>query len=177
MEAGGINMKEIVLYIATSIDGYIAREDGSIDWLNEFEDSDYDFYKFYSTVDVCVLGRTTYEQIVHVLSPDIWPYQDKETFVLSSTNIEDENVQSLTVDELIKVMENMSGRVWIVGGSSTLRFFLENNWVDKMILTTIPILLGKGISLFKEIDDVQRFEIESVGRYNNMTEVTYNRRK
>ncbi len=170
-------MKEIVLYIATSIDGYIAREDGSIDWLNEFENVDYDFNKFYSTVDVCVLGRTTYEQVVNVLSPNIWPYQGKETFVLSSTKIDDENIQSLTIDELVTVIKNMTGRLWIVGGSSTLRFFLENNWVDKMIITTIPILLGKGISLFKQIDDIQRFEIESVDQYKNMTEVTYNRIK
>lgn len=168
-------MREIILYIAQSVDGYIATEEGSVSWLSEYENPEYDFNSFYDTVDVCVMGRNTYKQVVTELAPNNWPYKGKETLVLSSHPIEDPNIQSLNVDELIEVINHIEGKVWVVGGSMLLRFFLENNWIDKMIITTIPILLGKGISLFEKIDNIQKYKIIKVDEYSNMVETTYKR--
>lgn len=168
-------MREIILYIAQSIDGYIAKEDGSVDWLNDYSSTEYDFAQFFDSIDVCIMGRRTYEQVVTELAPGNWPYLGKEVFVLSSHKINDENIVSLNVDELIEMIDHLEGKVWVIGGSMLLRFFLENDFIDKMMITTIPILLGKGINLFTQIDKIQKYKIISTTNYNGMVEVIYER--
>lgn len=168
-------MREIILYVAQSIDGYIAREDGSVDWLNPYNNSEFDFASFFDSIDICIMGRRTYEQIVYSLAPENWPYTGKEVIVLSSQKIEDENITSMNVDELLETVEHSTGKIWIVGGSMLLRFFLENNLIDKMMITTIPILLGKGISLFTQIDAEQTYKVSKVNDYSGLIEVTYER--
>lgn len=173
-------MKEIILYIAQSIDGYIARLNGSVDWLSEYDSSDKndranDFAKFFEEIDIVILGRRTYEQVINELSPDNWAFPGKVVFVLSSKRIDDERIVSLNVDELLETVNNSTGRIWVVGGAMLLRFFLENNLIDKMIITTIPISLGKGISLFSEIDNEQKYSVADVKNNNGLVEITYER--
>jgi len=168
-------MREIILYIAQSMDGYIARENGSVKWLDDYHDTELDFAGFFDSIDVCVMGRRTYEQVVNELSPNVWPYEGKEVIVLSSHKIMDENIVSVNVDELLETISDIEGKVWIVGGSLLLRFFLENNLVDKMIITTIPMLLGKGVSLFTQLDNEQKYTVTSVENFSGLIEVTYQR--
>ncbi len=168
-------MREIILYIAQSMDGYIAKENGSVKWLDDYQDTELDFGGFFDSIDVCVMGRRTYEQVVNELSPNVWPYEGKEVIVLSSHKIMDENIVSVNVDELLETISDIEGKVWIVGGSLLLRFFLENNLVDKMIITTIPMLLGKGVSLFTQLDNEQKYTVTSVENFSGLIEVTYQR--
>ena len=76
-------MGKIILYIATSLDGYIARENGSVDWLPEHAESGYD--EFYKTVDTVLMGRKTYEQI---LTFGAYPYEGKKSYVLTSNIVQ-----------------------------------------------------------------------------------------
>jgi len=174
-------MREIILYIAQSIDGYIARQNGSVDWLSDYESGDTEnspannFATFFETIDIVILGRTTYQQVITELSPDNWAFPGKEVFVLSSKKLDDPNIISVNVDELLETIENATGKIWVVGGAMLLRFFLENNFIDKMMITTIPISLGKGISLFTEIDNEQKYKVINVENYNGLVEVTYER--
>lgn len=86
-------MSKIILYIATSLDGYIAKEDGNVDWLSSF-DEDYGYKEFISTVDTIIIGRKTYQQ---VLTFGEWPYQGLKTFVFTHQELKhDKNVEFIS---------------------------------------------------------------------------------
>jgi len=152
-------------YIATSLDGYIARKDGGIDWLTEIpnpEQSDYGFSAFMERMDGIVMGRNTFE-LVQTFDP--WPY-DKPVFVLSRTLQEiPQKLQGKA--ELVngppeKVLDSLRSRgmkhLYIDGGK-TIQSFLQLDLIDALIITRIPILLGSGIPLFAEMDREIRFEL------------------
>ncbi len=154
------------VFIATSLDGYIADKNGKIDWLQAIPNPDNDdmgYEDFLNEIDAIVMGRKTFET---VLSFDVdWPYS-KTVFVLSNS-----------LNELPKSLEN---KVFLVSGAlnsvlnqihakgyerlyidrgTTIRNFLKEDLIDEMILTTIPILLGGGASLFLELPNVLEFEL------------------
>ncbi|QHP76235.1 dihydrofolate reductase [Proteus vulgaris] len=145
----------IVVYIATSLDGYIADKQGNIDWLTSIENPenlDFGFADFLSGIDAIVMGRTTFETIMGF---DIeWPYE-QPVFILSNTIKElpvalPDNVSILSgnVTEIIKKLKgNGYNRVYIDGGK-TVQGFINEGFVDELIITRIPILLGEGIPLF-----------------------------
>lgn len=109
--------RKIVLYIACSLDGYIARKDGSLDWLDEFGDIDMGYDKFYSSVDTVVMGRTIYDQINTELSPDKWAYEGKECYVATTKEHEsDKNVEFISKDitGVIKDLKKKEGKdIWL----------------------------------------------------------------
>ena len=138
-------------YIATSLDGFIARSDGSVDWLPQSKQGgeDYGYSDFYNSVDALVIGRVTYEQI---LGFGDWPYPNNPTFILTSssltTNRNDVKIVA-AIDQLIDEL-NQSGyrHIWLVGGGTTAGKFLDNQLIDRVIQTIVPIALGEGIPLF-----------------------------
>ncbi len=141
-------MAQLILYIATSLDGYVARSSGEVDWL--FTDQDYGYEDFYSSIDRLIMGRNTYEQI------QAWgeyPYPDKVGFVFSQTlqGDRDENVTFVSSDlvDFVKDLKNQEGKdIWLVGGAAIAKTCLEQHLVDKFILSIHPIILGEGIALF-----------------------------
>ena len=123
------------------MDGYIAREDGSICWLPESAESRYDV--FYKSVDTVIMGKTMHDQ---VLTFGEYPYKDKKSFVFTTTNQnKDENAEFVScVDKFVK--DGFSGvgkNIWLVGGAQTIAYFLKQKVVDGMAVTIIPVLLGK----------------------------------
>jgi len=141
-----------VLYIATSLDGYIARLNGAIDWLSmvEQEGEDYGYGEFYQSIDGLVMGRKTYEQ---VLGFGEWPYPDKLSVVLTRQEMEsDRPTIQFTTDEIESVLQQLADkgmeRIWIVGGGEVVRLCLQHRLVKEFIIAVIPILLGEGIPLF-----------------------------
>jgi dihydrofolate reductase len=143
---------KVTYYVASSLDGYIAKEDGDVSWLEELdismEDAGYD--DFFSTVDALVMGRKTYEMIV---SFGQWPYGDKPVWVCSSnsiTPIEDSNLQAgSTPEEAYKAANEMNIKhLWLVGGGNLASSFLEKNLLTNISLSLMPIILGSGIKLF-----------------------------
>jgi dihydrofolate reductase len=141
-------MGQLILYIATSLDGYVARSSGAVDWL--FTDQDYAYEDFYETCDRLIMGRNTYEQIQ---SWGEYPYPDKQGFVFSRTiqQEQDENVTFVGVDlaSFVRNLKSQDGKhIWLVGGAAIAKTCLESNLVDKFILSIHPIILGEGISLF-----------------------------
>jgi len=143
---------KITYYVASSLDGYITKEDGDVSWLEELnismEDAGYD--EFYSTVDALVMGRKTYEMIV---SFGQWPYDDKPVWVCSSksiTPIEGCNLQvgSTPEDARHSATEMNIKHLWLVGGGSLASSFLQKNLLTNLSLSLMPIILGSGIKLF-----------------------------
>lgn len=147
------NRPAITIYIAASIDGYIARKDGSLDWLDRVRevDIDYGYKKLLNGIDAVVLGRKTYEVASTV--PD--PYPGKRVIVLSHSLSRVKPGIELYQGDLTVLMAKLHKegikQVWIDGGV-TIAQFLSSQMVDTMIISLIPILLGSGIPLFNVID-------------------------
>ncbi|GBO51644.1 dihydrofolate reductase [Pseudanabaena sp. lw0831] len=142
-------MGQLILYIASSLDGYLARTSGAVDWL--FTDQDYGYTDFFASIDRLLIGRITYEQI---LTFGEYPYAGKQGFVFSRTmrRDHDENVNFVAGDlvSFVKNLKLQNGKdIWLVGGAAIAKTCLENNLVDKLILSIHPIILGEGIVLFQ----------------------------
>lgn len=144
-------MSSIVLYIATSLDGYIARKDGSIDWLpspeSGVEAGSYDH--FFSSTSALIMGATTYEQ---VLSFGDWVYGAKPCYVLTSRPFKPANDSVNFVsdlDELLRMIDvKKYPQIWLMGGAKTIQGFWQKQLIRQLIITVIPIVLGSGISLY-----------------------------
>ncbi len=143
-------LPKISVFIATSLDGFIARSDGSINWLSMVESpgEDYGYGEFFASVDTLVLGRKTYETALSF--PD-WPYAGKRVVVITHQSFESrhgEDFFSGSPAELVIKLEAEGAKHLYVDGGATIRRFLAENLVDEMTLSVIPVLLGEGISLF-----------------------------
>jgi dihydrofolate reductase len=152
-------MTQFILQVATSLDGYIARLDGSIDWLPSPQEgeSDYGYQSFYDSIDVLVMGSTTYEQ---VLGFGDWPYPGKQTYVLTTRNLStaraDVSFIKGGIPEVVKHVHNLGcQRVWLVGGGKVISSFMNQGLVDEYIIAIIPIILGEGISLYQSVKELK----------------------
>lgn len=174
-------MSKIRLYIATTLDGYIARENGNLDWLMSFPNPnkiDYGYQAFYNEISTVIMGRSTYEEI---LGFDVeWPYSDCKTYVISSrsdfsTSTENTEVLSdLSIENLQKIKNAASKDVWLVGGGKVISEFLNLGVVDEMLLTLIPVILGKGISLFPNQPKETNFTLQSAQTFETgVVNLTY----
>lgn len=141
------------VFLGTSLDGFLARTDGSLDWLDTVHvpGEDYGYQAFFDSVDALLLGSRTYET---VRAFDEWPYGDKPCFVASSRNwvpVRHETfIRGNPVELARKLAERDYSRVYLDGGA-LIRSFLATGLVSDMTLSVIPILLGRGIPLFREI--------------------------
>ena len=152
-------MRRIILNIACSLDGYIAREDGSIDWLPT-EGGDYGIKKFMDSIDTVLLGRTTYEQIL-TFDCD-YPYSNKKNYVFSrNSGIENKNNVEFISDVICfskRLVESPGKDIWLVGGAEIISIFLTAGLIDEIILSIVPIVIGSGIPLFKNMNKDIKFE-------------------
>jgi dihydrofolate reductase len=147
------------VFVATSLDGYIARKDGNIDWLNEANTvvpagTDLGFDAFLSSVDVLIVGRKTFEQ---VLSFNEWPYGATPVVVMSrsleKTPVNAPSTVSLSAEPPRQLLSRLSAAGYqhaYVDGGLTIQSFLAENLIDETTITVLPILLGSGIPLFGE---------------------------
>ena len=153
-------MRKLVLFIATSLDGYIARLDGGIDWL--FSDQDYGYAEFFAGVDTVVMGRKTYDVS---LTFGEYPYKDKRGFVFSRTLYgQNENVSFVeeNIAEFIPELKQSLGKnIWLVGGSEIVAECVRQDLIDNFIISVHPMILGKGIPLF--LPDLPERKIELLG--------------
>ncbi len=153
MSSFKMNRPKISVYIASSLDGYIAREDGSLDWLDQVGgyDEDYGFQKLLDSIDAVILGRNTYEVAAPVAD---WPYKGKRLIVLSRSLQTVREGAEIFCGDLTQLLSQLHAdgiqHIWIDGGS-TISQFLDLQMVDLITLSIIPIILGKGIPLFKPI--------------------------
>ncbi|PMB50443.1 deaminase [Fischerella thermalis CCMEE 5201] len=164
---------EFILYVATSIDGYIARLDGSVDWLPAPEENSY--ARFYDSIDALVMGSTTYEQI---LSFGDWPYPDKVSYVLTSRNLSTTRTDVFFVKGGIEeVLEDVNHkgykRVWLVGGGKVASSFMNRGLVDEYIIVLIPTILGSGISLYQSVQELKLDLIELTSYPSGLVELLY----
>lgn len=175
--------RNIVLYIASSLDGYISRSDGTVDWLGGDEVShaaESSYEAFYSTVDTVVMGRTTYEQVIRELSPDVWVYEGKKCYVATRKELKsDGRAEFISGDmvEFAKELKSQDGKdIWLVGGSELVDQFVKQNLIDKYIITVVPIILGDGIPLFKKANPEIKLRLVQTKEIDGLAELTYVRK-
>lgn len=179
-------MRQVILYIAMSLDGYIATPDGGVSFLDDFQDEsvgDYGYQDFVSTIDTCLMGSTTYKSILGFGYP--WPYMEQETYVITSNPqlpIASPKTQVLTVDimETIEQLkqEDTGSDIWLVGGGQLVHAVLNADLLDQMIVSITPKLLGEGIRLFPETSLPSAWELVDQKTFQTgMVVLTYNKRK
>lgn len=173
------------VFIATSIDGFIADKNGNIDWLNSIpnpNNDDMGYVSFTYSIDALVMGRTTFETVCSFDVP--WPYQ-QHVYVLSNTMTEIpvyyKDKVSIVKGPLIQVLESIHAnghmRLYIDGGR-TIQSFLQEDLIDELILSTIPIILGGGHTLFSELSNPLHFELVNSKTYlNQITQTKYQRKR
>lgn len=167
-------MGDVVLYIATSLDGYVADAEGGVEWLENLEDT-YDagepggsFEAFFDGVDCLVLGATTYEQ---VRGFGEWPYGDRRAVVTTSRELpratEHIELYDGPLADLVGELTETHDTIWLVGGATLARSALAADLLDEVRLSVVPRLLGDGISLFGESGIDRRLHLTDETAYED----------
>lgn len=172
------------VYIATSLDGFIARENGELDWLpgsdgeSDSNGEDYGYHEFMDSVDAIVMGRNTFEL---VLSFGHWPYGDKRVIVLSSKPLPipdnlPPTVESKTCSpaELVQELAEQGEKHLYIDGGKTIQSFLNAGLIQELIITKVPVLIGTGIPLFGPLDkDKKLCHIQTLTYENGFVQDRY----
>lgn len=171
------------VFIATSLDGYIAGRDGNLDWLDAANKTvpageDCGYSAFMETIDFLIMGRNTFEQ---VLSFGEWPYAEKPVIVLSSNKIKIPENISKTVSwssespkELYNRLANKGAKRLYVDGGITIQGFIAEGLINDLTITLIPIFLGSGIPLFGNSENELSLKLKKMHAYDfGFVQLTY----
>jgi dihydrofolate reductase len=157
-----VRLKTIV-YIGTSLDGFIARKDGDINWLTQFANDEaiHAYEEFINRVDAIVIGRGTFEKVLTFPS---WPY-DRKVFVLSNSikQVPDElkekaTVLSMNPSTLLNYLSRLGFSSVYIDGGKVIQDFLKEDLVDELIISKVPVLIGNGIRLFGQLNTDLKFK-------------------
>ncbi|MGE6261116.1 dihydrofolate reductase family protein [Heyndrickxia sporothermodurans] len=145
--------REVVLYIASTLDGFIAKNDDDLQWLYDTEgEGDAGYTEMYQSIDTVIMGKRTYDYVLE--HSEVFPYPDKKCYVFTTsengTNEYVEFVNEDVVEFTKRLREQEGSKIWLVGGSGILDAFIKENLIDEYIITVTPHILGSGIPLFKE---------------------------
>lgn len=161
------------VFIATSLDGFIARPNGKLDWLDNAapkdENQDYGYQKFMAGVGCIVLGRKTFDV---ASSFSEWPYQGKQVIVLSKTLkeppqdfVDKIDVFNGPIELLAVELQHRGIRKVYVDGGVTIQSFLKAGLIDEMTITQIPILIGRGLPLFGDMPEDIHLQLQESINY------------
>lgn len=157
--------RKVILYIAVSVDGFIAQEGDSLDFLSVVDKvgEDYGYKNFISSVDTVIIGRKTFDWIMkHV---EEFPHADKETYVITHQKISNRDKITFyngNLDDLVEKLRNTSGgNIYCDGGAEIVNELLRLRSIDEIILSIIPVLVGKGTRLFDQFREKQSLELLS----------------
>lgn len=174
-------MTKVILYIAVSLDGYIADTNGAIDWLGGHGemDTDYGYGDFIKQIGTIIIGGNTYRQITTELSQQ-WPYPEQECYILSRRSYADQNKLHFVQTEPLELLTQLkaapaSGDIWICGGSEIIDYFRQTNVIDEYHISLMPIILGGGIPLFNDGPTIP-LTLLSVETINGVVNLRYARR-
>lgn len=172
--------RKAAMFIASSLDGYIATKDESLDWLYSVEGKgDNGYSKFYEDVDTVIMGKKTYDWLMNQ-DLSTFPYEGKERYVFTHSSLEDKNV--ISTDEapakfIERMKRNKGGKMWVVGGGELIHSFLKEKLVDEIIITIAPSIIGRGIPLFKEGGYSLDLNLIGIQQFNQFAELHYEVKK
>ena len=176
-------MRKIVLFIAMSLDGYIADMDGKVDWLagqDSNVEGDDSYADFINSVDTVIMGWTTYHQIVTDLSPGEWVYDNLQSYVITHRDCSPKSNVTFVSENpctLVNSLKQKNGKdIWICGGADIVHQLMQNNLIDKYHISVIPTILGNGIRLFDVIDQKTDLRLITSKNSNGIVELVYQKR-
>ena len=160
-------MRRIILFVASSLDGFIARKDGGLDWL--FSDGDYGFSRFFASVDTVVMGRKTW-QVAQALGDS---FQGKKVYVFSRRK-KGMTFSAQPAPLCRKLRKGHGKDIWLVGGGEIAAKLLDAKLVDRIILSVHPVILGEGIPLTKRLGSDVPLRLLSTRRFpSGLVQLTY----
>lgn len=170
--------RKLILFIAMSLDGYIADQNQGLEFLDtvQKQGEDYGYTAFSKTVDTIIIGRKTYEKVLSFGGK--WPYGNKKCFVLSnSLKGEREHVILFSGNPatLIEDIRQKPGKnIYCDGGAEVINSFLQEGLIDELTISVIPILLGSGIRLFQQGRPMQKLQLKSSRSYpSGLVQLSY----
>ncbi|MGG0657662.1 dihydrofolate reductase family protein [Rummeliibacillus pycnus] len=176
-----IENRKLILFIAMSLDGYIATEDESLEWLDNVEgEGDTGYSEFLETVDTILMGRKTYDWVMKNIEGE-FPYKNEECYVFTKSSIEDtEYVKFINKDVLsfTNELKKADGKnIWLVGGGELIHSFIKKKLIDEMIITVAPVIIGNGIPLFLNSEDQMNLSLIGTRKYNQFVSLHYKVKK
>lgn len=177
-------MRKTILFIAMSLDGYIADYKGNVDWLagenpgmNDMQSYD----EFIKGIDTVIMGWNTYHQIHTELFVDQWPYSSLTSYIITHRKKEDTNNIHFIQDDQINFIYDLKQKegkdIWICGGAQIVHQCLKAQLIDRLHISIIPTLLGKGIKLFQENDKELKLTLIDTIHYNGIVDLIYEPRR
>ena len=166
------------VFIGTSVDGFIARPNGDLDFLPPDGGEPHGYNEFFASVDAIVIGRGTFET---VLAYPAWPYGKKPVVVLSSRPLDFSSVRDAMVEQMsgspTEIVGKLAARGWqhiYVDGGVTIQRFLREGLIQRLIITRVPVLIGTGIPLFGTLPrDVQLRHVETTVYASGLLKTEY----
>ena len=176
-------MRKVKLFIAMSVDGYIADKNGGVAFLQGHEDwleNESTYSEFIKNIDTVLMGWNTYNQIITELSPDNWVYDNLLTYVFTHREQQDSDKIIFTSDnleELIKKLKGVEGKdIWICGGADLVQQAISSDVIDEYLISIVPTILGNGIKLFSQNDAEHKLKLINTITNNGIVELNYIRR-
>lgn len=165
-------MSKTIFYVAASLDGFLADENGGVDWLTPFQEAPYDYgyAEFLGKIGQVVTGSKTYEQAKDF--PGGWNFPGTKSWVFTQRNLETDGREDIVLwrgaaKELMEDLKELPKDTWLLGGATLAANFFNEGLVDELVLTQIPVVLGKGKPLFEGIAKPLNLKLEKVEQFPN----------
>lgn len=176
-------MRKLSLFIATSLDGYIAKPNDDLSFLKlvEKEGEDYGYAKFTSTIDTIIIGRRTYDYVLKELGASHYDNGEREVYVITRTERPSVGKMHFYTGDLVTLVRKLkaeSGKnIYCDGGAQIINELLMSDLIDEFIISVVPILLGVGTKLFTEGIPEQQLELITVRTFDTgLTQFHYRRK-
>ncbi len=177
-------MRKLSLFIATSLDGYIAQSGDDLSFLKivEKEGEDYGYNQFISTIDTIIVGRKTFDYVLKEIGPSHYDNGEREVYVITRTERQSLcNVKFHTgnLTDLVRKLKSEEGKdIYCDGGAEVINELLKHDLIDECIISIIPMMLGNGTRLFKDGRPEQRLELMKAETYDSgLVQMRYRRKK
>ncbi len=177
-------MRKLSLFIATSLDGYIAKPNDDLSFLKlvEKEGEDYGYAKFTSTIDTIIIGRKTYDYVLKEIGSSHYDNGERDVYVITRTERPGVGKIKFYTGNLIELVHKLKSEhgknIYCDGGAEIINELLKNDLIDEFIISVIPILLGNGTRLFKDGRPEQTLEFITAKTFDTgLTQLHYKRKK
>lgn len=175
-------MRKVIVYIACSLDGYIAGPDDDLGFLHKVEKpgEDYGYGEFIESIETVIMGRKTYEKVMSMV--DEFPHASRECYVMTSTPQMDKGKTVFytgNLKQLVVMLRQQHGRdIFVDGGAEIVNALMKDNLVDEFIISIVPVMLGNGTHLFKDGRPETDVELVSVRHFDTgLVQLHYTRIK
>lgn len=177
-------MRKLSLFIATSLDGYIAKPNDDLDFLKtvEKEGEDYGYAAFTADVDTIILGRKTYDYVLREVGPSHYDNGNRDVYVITRTEKPAAGRTTYYTGSLVELVNRLKsgsgGTIYCDGGGEVIDELLKHDLVDELTISVIPILVGSGVRLFRDNRPEQALELLNVKSFESgLVQLHYRRKR